>query len=88
MAEVPSGWAVPTVERHGDECVIRDRLTGYGGDIHRLLAQPNADGEGCATTHGIYRCPLIEGHIGDHWLATPELAEIAAPIRVWAELVA
>jgi hypothetical protein len=83
------GWDVPTIRREGDDCVIDGELAGYGGDPYpRLLAEPRVEGTQCsATLNGYYVCPLIEGHIGDHWQATPELAAEAAPVRVWAELV-
>jgi hypothetical protein len=92
-------WVCPTLTRtfkpDGTEGhpEIGGPLRGYDGEPYpRLFAESNVvDAAQCRATFWDARghkfvCPLVHGHVGDHWQAQPELAAQVAPIAVWAEL--
>ena len=86
------GWVAPSCVRNDDgEVEVVGELRGYGGEPYpRLLVEMQTGvADRCPAEHpdGRSACPLVVGHVGDHWQASFELIEEYAPMWVWAEAV-
>ena len=81
-------WVEPALRKNYDtgEVEIVTPLRCYGG-YSRLLATFSDEPRCTAVYDDNSACPLVEGHVGDHWRAANELIAESGTVTVWAELV-
>jgi hypothetical protein len=86
-------WISPTLTREGDAVVITspNPYPCIGG-ADRLEVVTGDDYERCPQTameHGrICPCSLVVGHVGPHWLTSPEFAAEIGVLQIAAVLSA